>query len=82
MLLVSSQVLQTYAHHTLSRGADAFGWTDGVCAAMTLFALAVFVVFFAMGVGPTTWVLASEILPSRERNSGLAIATFINRELR
>mmetsp|Transcript_3952 Transcript_3952/g.7703 ORF Transcript_3952/g.7703 Transcript_3952/m.7703 type:complete len:531 (+) Transcript_3952:219-1811(+) len=38
-----------------------------------------FVTMFEVGMGPTSWVLASETLPSRERSSGLAICGFSSR---
>jgi len=48
-------------------------------AGLALFALAGFVTVFQYGMGTTSWVLASEVLPSRERNMGLGICAFNNR---
>ena len=37
-----------------------------------------YVVFFAIGLGPVTWVLLSEIFPLKVRGTAMTLATFVN----
>jgi len=39
-----------------------------------------YISFLSVGMGPMTWLLASELLPARERSLGIALCSFINRE--
>jgi hypothetical protein len=34
---------------------------------------------FSLGMGPVTWLLASEMLPSRARAKGMTLCSFVNR---
>jgi hypothetical protein len=39
-----------------------------------------YISFLSVGMGPMTWLLASELLPARERSLGIALCSFVNRE--
>jgi SP family galactose:H+ symporter-like MFS transporter len=52
-------------------GGSALGW-------LTLFSLAAYVGFFAIGLGPVFWLLISEIFPLYIRGRGMGIATIAN----
>mmetsp|Transcript_37420 Transcript_37420/g.48415 ORF Transcript_37420/g.48415 Transcript_37420/m.48415 type:complete len:591 (+) Transcript_37420:3-1775(+) len=41
--------------------------------------LSIFMIFFSIGVGPITWLLASEMLPLRARAKGMTLGSFTNR---
>ena len=49
-------------------------WVDRIA----MFALMAYVGFFAIGLGPITWVIIAEIFPLRVRAQGIAIAAFVN----
>ncbi|KAM7520219.1 hypothetical protein LguiB_019181 [Lonicera macranthoides] len=46
---------------------------------LSIFAVYLFVVFFAIGLGPVTWVYSSEIFPLRLRAQGHSIGVAVNR---
>ena len=48
-------------------------------AGVTLFALCAFMASFSLGMGPVTWVIASEIFPLSVRSKGTAFSMAINR---
>lgn len=50
------------------------GWIDEV----SLFSLMAYVSFFAIGLGPVTWVLISEIYPLKIRSKAITVAVFAN----
>lgn len=52
----------------------AAAWVDRVA----MFALMAYVGFFAISLGPITWVVISEIFPLRVRAQGIGIAAFVN----
>lgn len=41
--------------------------------------LCAYMVAFSSGMGPLTWLLASEVLPLRQRAKGMTLCSFINR---
>ena len=45
---------------------------------IALFSLMGYVVFFAIGLGPVTWVILSEIYPLKIRGKAMTLATFAN----
>lgn len=45
---------------------------------VALIALVSYVAFFAIGLGPITWVLLSEIYPLKVRGKAMTLATFVN----
>ena len=45
---------------------------------IALFSLMGYVVFFAIGLGPSTWVILSEIYPLKVRGKAMTLATFAN----
>lgn len=45
---------------------------------MAVISLMCYVAFFAIGLGPITWVLLSEIYPLKVRGKAMALATFVN----
>lgn len=45
---------------------------------MAVISLMCYVAFFAIGLGPITWVLLSEIYPLKVRGKAMTLATFIN----
>ena len=49
-------------------------WVDRIA----MFALMAYVGFFAIGLGPITWVVISEIFPLRIRAQAIGIAAFVN----
>ena len=49
-------------------------WIDQV----SLFSLMAYVSFFAIGLGPVTWVLLSEIYPLKIRSKAMTVAVFAN----
>ena len=51
----------------------------GSAAGLTLFALCFFMASFSLGMGPVTWVVASEIFPLRVRSRGVAFSMAANR---
>ena len=51
------------------------GYTKGW---LLLIGILVFIFFYALGPGALVWTILSELLPSRVRSSGLAIALFLN----
>ena len=51
----------------------------GSAAGLTLFALCFFMASFSLGMGPVTWVVASEIFPLRVRSKGVAFSMAANR---
>lgn len=50
------------------------GWTDWI----SVVSLVVFVASFAIGLGPVTWVVVSEIYPMKIRAKGMTVAMFTN----
>ena len=52
--------------------------TKGAVAFITVAAVAVYVGFFAIGLGPVFWLLISEIFPLAVRGRGMSIATVAN----
>lgn len=45
---------------------------------MAVISLITYVAFFAIGLGPITWVLLSEIYPLKVRGKAMTLATFVN----
>ena len=45
---------------------------------MTVLAVAIYVAFFAIGLGPVFWLLISEIFPLAIRGRGMSAATIAN----
>lgn len=45
---------------------------------MAVISLMTYVAFFAIGLGPITWVLLSEIYPLKVRGKAMTLATFVN----
>ncbi|MDP1881107.1 MAG: MFS transporter, partial [Parachlamydiaceae bacterium] len=63
---------------TLSFLALAF-WTHwSFIEILSPISLMAYVIFFAIGLGPVTWVVISEIFPLELRGKAMAIATFAN----
>ncbi len=59
----------------------AWGFTahvQGAAAAITVSSVAVYVGFFAIGLGPVFWLLISEIFPLAVRGRGMSVATVAN----
>jgi sugar porter (SP) family MFS transporter len=52
--------------------------TKGAVALITVAAVAVYVGFFALGLGPVFWLLISEIFPLGVRGRGMSVATVAN----
>jgi sugar porter (SP) family MFS transporter len=52
--------------------------TKGAVAVITVAAVAVYVGFFALGLGPVFWLLISEIFPLAVRGRGMSVATVAN----
>jgi sugar porter (SP) family MFS transporter len=52
--------------------------TKGAVALITVAAVAVYVGFFAIGLGPVFWLLISEIFPLAVRGRGMSVATVAN----
>jgi MFS transporter, SP family, galactose:H+ symporter len=52
--------------------------TKGAVALITVGAVAVYVGFFAIGLGPVFWLLISEIFPLAVRGRGMSVATVAN----
>jgi MFS family permease len=52
---------------------DTFGGTG-----LSLVCLLLYIVAFAVGLGPVFWVLAAEIFPERARAAGAGVATAVN----
>jgi SP family galactose:H+ symporter-like MFS transporter len=52
--------------------------TKGAVALITVVAVAVYVGFFAIGLGPVFWLLISEIFPLAVRGRGMSVATVAN----
>lgn len=50
----------------------------GMVKSITLVSLFIYIIAFAMGMGPITWLLISEIYPIRIRGQAMSIATFAN----
>ncbi len=50
----------------------------GSLAAITVASVALYVAFFAIGIGPVFWLLLSEIFPLAVRGRGMSIATVSN----
>lgn len=45
---------------------------------ISIASLIVYIFFFAIGLGPVTWVLLSEIFPSQIRDKAMSLAVFVN----
>lgn len=58
--------------------AGAFWANQSAVQALALFSLMSYVIFFAIGLGPVTWVILSEIYPSCLRGKAMSIAIFAN----
>ncbi len=58
-------------------GGFALG-TKGVVSYITVASVAVYVGFFAIGLGPVFWLLIAEIFPLAVRGRGMSIATVAN----
>jgi sugar porter (SP) family MFS transporter len=52
--------------------------TKGAVALITVIAVATYVGFFAIGLGPVFWLLISEIFPLAVRGRGMSVATVAN----
>jgi MFS family permease len=52
--------------------------TKGAVALITVAAVAIYVGFFALGLGPVFWLLISEIFPLGVRGRGMSVATVAN----
>ncbi len=55
----------------------AIGLSGGL-AWVTVIAVAIYVAFFAIGLGPVFWLLIAEIFPLRVRGRGMSISTVAN----
>ncbi|EDO32615.1 predicted protein [Nematostella vectensis] len=55
-----------------------FGMTEVDIAWLSVTSVAVYIVGFALGWGPCTWLIMSEIFPVRARGTATGIATFFN----
>mmetsp|Transcript_12517 Transcript_12517/g.22334 ORF Transcript_12517/g.22334 Transcript_12517/m.22334 type:complete len:508 (+) Transcript_12517:211-1734(+) len=75
-LLMASVVLQTVFLFLISA---AFCFYDSI--ALDLVTMCGYMWWFSFGLGPVTWVSASELLPLRVRSKALAGAVFLNRLL-
>jgi MFS family permease len=53
-----------------------FSWTNG---ATTILALAIYLSFFSIGMGPGAWLVASEVFTLSIRGKAMSIATLSNR---
>ncbi|XP_042508750.1 putative polyol transporter 1 [Macadamia integrifolia] len=53
---------------------ENMGWAMALCVTMVM----VYVAFYAIGVGPVTWVYCSEIFPLRLRAQGSSFAVAVN----
>lgn len=58
--------------------AFAFFLKSAMIGKIAVVSLAAYVVFFAISLGPVTWVLISEIYPMKVRGKAMTIATFVN----
>ena len=45
---------------------------------LTLFMLMLYIVAFAIGMGPVFWVLSTELFPTKVRTTGASVSTFFN----
>jgi MFS transporter, SP family, galactose:H+ symporter len=64
----------------LSLGALALALltTSAFIDKISVISLMAYVAFFAVGIGPVTWVILSEIYPLRIRGKAMSIAIFVN----
>ncbi|OGN70539.1 MAG: hypothetical protein A3G30_06545 [Chlamydiae bacterium RIFCSPLOWO2_12_FULL_49_12] len=63
---------------SLSVLGSAFLYQNAWIDRIALIALMAYVGFFAISLGPITWVLIAEIFPLRMRAQGMAVAVFVN----
>jgi MFS family permease len=61
--------------------AAAFSYTRSGTSGggLVIFLLCVYMILFSLGMGPVTWVLSAEMLPSRARAKGMTLCSFVNR---
>mmetsp|Transcript_59398 Transcript_59398/g.112103 ORF Transcript_59398/g.112103 Transcript_59398/m.112103 type:complete len:613 (+) Transcript_59398:128-1966(+) len=74
-LLVGSSVGVTLAMFALAAAFSSSATSGGLVIGLLCF----YMVTFSMGMGPVTWVLSAEMLPSRARAKGMTMCSFINR---
>ena len=58
--------------------AFAFFMHSEMIGKIAIISLAAYVAFFAIGLGPVTWVVISEIYPMKVRGLAMTIAAFVN----
>jgi SP family galactose:H+ symporter-like MFS transporter len=58
--------------------SGAFFFSSSLIDKVSLCSLMAYVSFFAIGLGPVTWVLLSEIYPLKIRSKAMATAVFVN----
>ncbi len=55
-----------------------FAHNSGHIGGLTLIALIVYILAFALSFGPVFWLMSAEIFPTRVRASGASISSFAN----
>jgi len=73
-LLISSAAGVTAVMYSL-----CLCFVSGAKPSVAVFLLCAYMVAFSLGMGPVTWLLASEMLPSRARAKGMTLCSFVNR---
>jgi sugar porter (SP) family MFS transporter len=58
--------------------AFAFFVESTMIGKIAMLSLMAYVAFFAIGLGPVTWVVISEIFPLKVRGKAMTVATFVN----